>query len=544
MVASWIGLRMTGCVTRVRTTTMSARLLSTYDELPYACHLVQWANPDNLACKARLHGLRAPEVETCRVLELGCGTGANLLPLAQALPKASLVGVDYAQRQILHGKAIVDTVGVKNLELHAMSLADVDEQLGSFDYILCHGVYSWVAPELQKKILEVIQDRLAPNGVAYVSYNTYPGWHLRGLVREILCHQTARAAEPMEQVQRAKKYLDFLIQFTPDQDGIYAKILRREREILSKTPDTYLFHEHLEELNQPLYFHQFAERAAQHQLQFLSEASYHPEEANFSEAVQEQLAGISRDRIDYEQQVDFLCNGTFRRTLLCRDDVSLTSQPSILALRDLRIRSRARASSTISDLQSNKPEEFLGAHGQTVTTSHPLIKAALLCLNEAWPRTLALDELYDRTNARLQATPNPVVRLHETELLSKAILRCYKTDVIQLSTIDLSCAAQLGQKPTVSPLTRWQATHQEPVSNLMHEVVDVNDFDRLVAGLMDGTRDRTAICQAVVDAVCQGTIDLQHQGKPVTDREVITAVADQSLSQCFEKFIELALVVE
>lgn len=323
---------------------MSSRLLSTYDELPYSCHLVQWAHPDNLACKGRLFGLRAPDVETCRVLELGCGTGANLLPLAQVFPKASFVGIDYAQRQILHGKAIVDTLGLKNIELHSLSLADVDQRLGSFDYILCHGVYSWVSPSNQQKILEIIEQLLTPHGVAYVSYNTYPGWHLRGLVREILCHQTAKGGEPMDQVQRARKYLDFLIQFTPEQDGIYAKILRREKEILAKTPDTYLFHEHLEELNQPLYFHEFASRASQHRLQFLSEASYQSDEANFSSALQQQLSELARDRIDYEQQVDFLCNGTFRRTLLCRADIALTGQPSIVALREMRIRARARLS--------------------------------------------------------------------------------------------------------------------------------------------------------------------------------------------------------
>ncbi len=107
---------------------------------------------------------------------------------------------------------------------------------------------------IAEQILKAIRECLSPAGVAYVSYNVYPGWHLRGLVREILCRQTAASASPAARVQQARQYLDFLITHAPGSDSVYGSILKREKDILSKTPDTYLFHEHLEELNEPSIF--------------------------------------------------------------------------------------------------------------------------------------------------------------------------------------------------------------------------------------------------------------------------------------------------
>ncbi len=522
---------------------MPEPIMSSYDELPYSCHPVLLTHPDNLACKALLHGLRSPAVETCRVLELGCGTGGNLIPLAQIIPTATFVGIDYAHRQILQGQAIADMVGLSNLRLKAMSLAEVDEELGEFDYILCHGVYSWVSDENQRHILRIISQHLAPNGVAYVSYNTFPGWHLRGLIREILCYQTKGVGDPAEQVSRARKYLDFLIQSTPDPKGIYAEILRREREILSRTPDTYVFHEHLEERNKPIYFHEFAKSASEHRLQFLSEASFPVDESNFTEELRTQLNETARDRIDYEQQLDFLCNGTFRRSLLCHADVALAGQPSTMAIRQLKIASRARPARPIAEIQSAEAEEFLGPEGESITTTFPLIKAALLCLSEASPQSLTLEELHLRANAKLGSSPDPIQKLHEAELLSKAILRCHKTDLIQLHLFEPCAIHEVSDHPVASGLSRWQAAHHEPISNLRHRMVELNNFERFILSLLDGTLDREGLCQAAFHHVASGQMDLQHHGKVVEDKSLIKVVVEQSLLETLHKLAAFSLLI-
>jgi len=523
---------------------MTERTPTSYDELPYACHPVHPTHPDNLACKALLHGLRSPDVAACRVLELGCGTGGNLIPLAQLLPGSRFVGLDNAARQIAQGQAVVKTLGLENIDLRVLSLAEVDTSLGAFDYILCHGVFSWVSREDQDRILEIVRQHLSPRGVAFVSYNTLPGWHLRGLIRDILCYHVRGRGDAAAKVLKARAYLDFLVRATPEQDSVYARLLRQEADLLRRTPDTYVFHEHLEELNQPLYFHQFAERLAAHRLQFLCEAKFHAQAASFSAELTSQLDALARDRLEYEQQIDLVCNGTFRRSLVCHADVPIAARPAPLALQQLRLATRVEPVRNPPDMTSQAAEEFRGADKETITTTLPLLKAALVCLSEQRPRSLPFAELRDQAHARLGQSPDAVQSLQDTEVLAAALLRCHQCDLIDVYGQDAVFVVPASQRPQASPLARLQASHGEPVSNLRHRIVDVNDLDRFVLFHLDGTRDRVALQQAVMDQVRRGALVLQHRGQPVQDPALIEQVVEHAVAQGLEKLASLALLID
>src|SRR5207247_7326990 len=129
-------------------------------------------------------GVKTAPLECCRVLEIGCASGGNLLPMAEALPEASFLGIDLSERQINEGQQAIAALGLGNVELRHLNVLEIGPDFGLFDYIVCHGVYSWVPPVARDKILEVCRKNLAPNGVAYVSYNTLPGWHMRGMIRD------------------------------------------------------------------------------------------------------------------------------------------------------------------------------------------------------------------------------------------------------------------------------------------------------------------------------------------------------------------------
>jgi SAM-dependent methyltransferase len=157
---------------------------TTYDQVPYESHPFAQTHPDRLATVATLLGMAPTPVEHCRVLELGCASGGNLIPMAAGLPESTFTGIDLSQSAIVAGQAMVASLQLTNIDLRHASILEADGELGIFDYIICHGVYSWVPPEVQDRILEICARNLAPNGVAYVSYNTYPGWHARGTIRE------------------------------------------------------------------------------------------------------------------------------------------------------------------------------------------------------------------------------------------------------------------------------------------------------------------------------------------------------------------------
>jgi len=146
---------------------MSEPQPTSYDELPYGDQAFYYTHPDWLATIATLFGMQPAAVDRCRVLELGCGSGGNLLPMAESLPESRFLGIDLSPRQVSSGQATIQKLGLRNIELKAMSITDVNTEMGQFDYVICHGVYSWVPEPVQDKILAICKENLAPPGLAY-----------------------------------------------------------------------------------------------------------------------------------------------------------------------------------------------------------------------------------------------------------------------------------------------------------------------------------------------------------------------------------------
>ena len=331
---------------------------TSYDVIPYESAAFPQTHPDRLATLARLFGVEAPAVDQCRVLELGAARGDNIIPMAYSLPESQFIGVDLSTRQVAEGNANIEAHGLSNVELRYLSIADIGEDFGLFDYIICHGVYSWVPDAVRDRILAVCRSHLVPNGVAYISYNTYPGWHMRGLIREMMRYHASQFEGPQLQIQQARALLDFLAQSVPPQNA-YGMLLTGELEGLRRQADSYLFHEHLEEVNSPVYFYQFAQQAAAHGLQFLAEADFSTMLAsNFPPQVRETLKRIAPDLVRMEQYMDFVRNRTFRQTLLVHGEQVLNRNLSHEHVRRFYIASAAKPVSEKPDLHSDTMEQF------------------------------------------------------------------------------------------------------------------------------------------------------------------------------------------
>ena len=141
-----------------------------YDDVPYTSKPFPQSQPPRLAALAKLFGLTPPDVAHARVLELGCASGGNLIPLAAAFPDAEFLGLDLSPKQIADGTARIARSGLTNIRLIQQSIADVTRGLGQFDYIICHGVYSWVPADVRDSILRVTHDNLSENGVALANF--------------------------------------------------------------------------------------------------------------------------------------------------------------------------------------------------------------------------------------------------------------------------------------------------------------------------------------------------------------------------------------
>src|SRR6476661_8295153 len=121
-----------------------------YDELPYPGSAFAQTHPDRLATLATLFGMTPAPVERCRVLELGCGDGGNLIPMAFGLPESRFTGVDLATTAIARGQQLIDQVGLANIRIQNADLMDLDSGFGEYDYIIAHGLYSWVPPQVRE----------------------------------------------------------------------------------------------------------------------------------------------------------------------------------------------------------------------------------------------------------------------------------------------------------------------------------------------------------------------------------------------------------
>lgn len=469
-----------------------------YDEIPYPSLTFPQTHPNRLAVLAGLYGLDAAPVERCRFLELGCGDGSNLIPMALGLPTTEFVGVDLAAEPIARGQEMIRALGLRNITLQRADVRDLAQIAAPpepFDYIVAHGVYSWVPPDAREAILTSMRRLLAPRGVAYLSYNAYPGGHLRQMVREMLRYHTAGLEDSRLVMSRAQELARLLADALPAVDELTS--LRASLRVAAVRNPVVLFHDELGPVNQEFYFHEVVEQAAAHGLQYLAEAEFaEMQDQAFTPQVREVLAGIEQEqgRIGREQYLDFFKGRQFRQTLLCHQAVTLGPAPTSRDLQRYLITSPIRAVAAQPDLGPGVVEQFSVVRGATIRIDLPIAKAALLELGASNPDRLAFDDLLERAMRRLRTAGVAIPPADEARrALADILFRSYEAGLLLLHAWKPSVALVPSERPTLSPLARLQLARSDSpaVTTLLHEIVYVDDpLARMTMALLNGTRDR------------------------------------------------------
>ena len=279
-----------------------------YDELPYTCSPMPYAHPDNLAKVATQAGMTPPLVKTSRVLELGCCDGSHIIAVASSLPETDCWGVDLSAENIATGQATIKALALKNITLKQMNILEIELQFGIFDYIIAHGIYSWVSSEVQTKILSICKNHLAPNGVAYVSYDTKPGWFMRSTLRDMMRYHNSVA----QTTHQLKDLVAFFADATAKTKTAYGKFANEVINQFRQLPAAFVFKNLLEEDNEPLYFYEFMQRAQAQGLSYLGDALYPPTPI---------IPALHQDLIYQEQMMDLVHNRHFRHTCLCHSHI-------------------------------------------------------------------------------------------------------------------------------------------------------------------------------------------------------------------------------
>ncbi len=508
-----------------------------YDVAPYRGDAFPQAHPDRLATMATLFGLRPAPVERCRLLELGSGDGTHLIAAAFDLPDSSFVGVDLAAAPIARGREAVRDLGLTNVTLRQGDLGALTAADGPFDYVVAHGVYSWVPAGVRDRLLAVCREVLAPQGVAFISYNTYPGCHMRRMLWDMMKFHARGAAGPEEAVGRSADLIRFLSAAHGGGDDGYSVLLRQELGWLSDADPGQVYHDDLAEVNDPVYFHEFAAHAGRHGLQFLAEAdlSYMQDRIYPPEVTGRLRALAAADYERKEQYLDFVKARRFRQTLLCRAETTVDREPPPGRVAAFALASPARPASEAPDLGPGVVEEFRGPSGGVMRTDLPLAKAAMLVLGEAWPRRLPFAELLVLAAARL-ADPGEADADH-TAALARVLLATAWSGLVGLHVHVPRLAGKAGERPLASPLARRQLLSGDKAVTLLHTTVTVSDeVSRRLLLLLDGTRDRTALRDALAEQmdVRPGTPD---------ERAAFLAAVSRQIDQCLERAAALGLLI-
>jgi SAM-dependent methyltransferase len=456
-----------------------------YEATPYPANAYFLSHPDQLASVARWHGIETAPVFSCRVLELGCGAGGNLIPMAEVLPDSRFLGIDFSRRQTADGNAVAARLKLSNVELRCQNLLETSD-LGSFDYIIAHGLYSWVAQEVRDRVLQICRDHLAENGIAYISYSTLPGGHFRNSVRDVMRYHTRRIEDPQRRVGEARAILGFLSRALPNGNS-YGMAFREEAARFEKLPDACLLHDQLGDINEPCYFYEFVDHASRFGLQYLADAEPRLIMGN---ALPEELRNSLPPRSDFlmrEQYLDFYWGGAFRRSLLCRERLSFCRNPTPDSLRGFYISSNLKPVKAVES-QALLPEAFEGPPGQHITSTSPLARALLVYLADLSPDRILLEDLVDRcvSLASMLAPPPPV----DVPSLLAFLLQLFYRNAIELHTRPADFTTVPGPRPRVRPLARLPYWGGDFTINLLHQRINLDATMAAFLPFLDGAHDR------------------------------------------------------
>lgn len=524
------------------------RLRADYDETPYTSNSFPQSAPGQLAAIAHLFGLDAPDVSSSRVLEIGCAGGGNLIPFAAAHPRARVVGIDLSQVQIEQGRARVAALGLDNLELIAGDVAQMDlAALGRFDFIVAHGVYSWVPAAIQDALLSAFRGSLAPDGVCYVSYNTYPGWKSKEVLRDAMLLASGTSETPTDKVRAARGMVDFLEQVVPA-DGVMRRVLEVSQDHALGFGDSYLLHDELATFNSPCYFYEMVGRAGAHGLAYLAEA--HLETmipANFGPKVDEYLrATCGGVQVLVEQYLDFVLNRMFRESLL----VHVERAPQIRYDPQPGRAERVHIAAWVPPVDGqtrldNSRQEYLVSDGATLFTNDPGLKATMDSLNARWPATVSRHDLVAEAQARLESagfTVSSNLAEHVDNLMLVLILQGvakFRLDPVSLEPASEPLRLAEETRRTVE-VTRERG--DASTFNLWHETLILSALDSLLLPLLDGTRDSKSVVEALVASVREQPIEIELDGKQVTGESDVRAALAKYVAALPQHLAELQLV--
>jgi SAM-dependent methyltransferase len=433
-----------------------------YDRVQYPAGLYPTTTPDHLAMIACLHGLAAPDPKRARVLEIAGGDGVNLIAMAAAYPDAEFLSFDLSAAAVERGEALARAAGLANVRVETGDvIAAAETMAGAFDYIIVHGLYAWVPEPVRTATLKLIDRVLAPEGIAFLSYNALPGGHLRRAIRDMLLHHVGDIEAPQARVERAREVLrDFSTPRPTDRPALAALRLIAEPMLMKNAGS--IFHDEMSDHYAPQALAEVVAAAGAHGLAYLGDA--------MPAMIYDGLPGTDgsdEEVVRAAQADDYNVLTFFHQTLLVRPGRRPLRRLDPSCFDRLYASSAARRTSETGFAVGDKEFEL----------EDPDLAEFLEALGKIWP---------DRASvARFAGAPDH----------AEALIRLYQAEAMSLHALPFPGCSQPGERPSASALARAQIEAGAPnLFTLDHRMMAfVEPGPRAFLALLDGSCDRAQL---------------------------------------------------
>jgi SAM-dependent methyltransferase len=466
-----------------------------YDETPYPGLAHVETHPARLHTIARVLGLDPPAPAQARILEIGCGDGTNLIHIAETLPGAQLYGFDAAARHVAAANTVISALALTNVRIERRDIMEFGPNDGQFDYIITHGVYSWVPEHVRARLLAICSENLSPNGVAYVSYNAYPGWHAVDGVRKTMLTYIEGVTDARQRVRKARDLLAFLVRKVPDDGSPYGRTLHAYAAQAAERDDGIWGHDDLSPETHPFYLTEFVRAAEAHGLAYLHEANFAGGTGGgLSSETLAEISTMSDTPLQAEQLADFVTNRSFHRTLLCHPEQAAKRNFDVDAARLNGFFLRGEFHPRIGEGVSNEVRAWNRA---LLTPKSAVAAAALTIIGEHFPGVVSFEDV---VAGALQRVPGRFPDADaDTIAATLALTYSMPGELLTLWPYDPGYLSEPPERPLVRPYARYRAARGErSIPDQFHRIIELDPAAFLLLPSLDGTHTRMELYAKLV----------------------------------------------
>lgn len=437
---------------------------------PYKTFARKETHPARIGALARLHGINSKLPSECALFEIGCGDGGNIIPLAAQYPNASFLGIDRSLELIEKGREECRALNLNNIELVCEDIVNYHAALSSFDYVICHGLYSWVSPNVQQEILERAKSALNSEGVLFVSYNTLPGWRQRGALRDIMQVGASFVAgeDDVARLDNAMAFLDLVV----ENSSAVTPYLKEAAQRLKSSEPSYLVQEFLGDYNSALSFTDFIEAASQAGFQYLTEArTVMTSIEDLADPLKEIFEGLGDDVLAKEQVIDIVRNRMFRETLLCHSGAKLDRGLSSTVFKELTfVALYIPDGDGVSATEPNQVRLIERLTGRSIDVPRGECAATLAVISKFGAHGVKFSEI-------LRASGEGGEGVVDQQECLRAVFTLWKTGFIEALSAPI---CSVDGRAVVSPVARMQAVSGGRVTSALHESFNLSSEERAI----------------------------------------------------------------